>query len=183
VIDPIDGTRAFMAGTPTWGVLVAAQAGSGPAIGIIDQPFTGERVSGVSNGSARHARWRRGAETRPLAVRPCATLGAATLFTTFPEIGTAAEREGFAAVAAQCRLVRYGLDCYAYALLAMGCIDLVIEAGLQPYDVAAPIAVIEGAGGIVTDWQGNPAHGGGRIVAAGDTRAHAAALAMLRAVP
>lgn len=183
IIDPIDGTRAFMAGTPTWGVLIAAQAGAGPAVGVIDQPFTGERFVGVSNGIARYAQWQRGPERRPLSVRPCAALGAATLFTTFPEIGTAAEREGFASVAAQCRLVRYGLDCYAYALLAMGCIDLVIEAGLQAYDVAAPIAVIEGAGGIVTDWRGRPAYGGGRLVAAGDARVHAAALAVLSTVP
>jgi histidinol phosphatase-like enzyme (inositol monophosphatase family) len=178
-VDPIDGTRGFMAGTPTWGVLIAADAGGAPLVGIIDQPFTGERFTGLTADPGRGCTWARGTERRPLACRPCATLAEATLFTTFPEIGTAAERAAFARVAGAVRLTRYGLDCYAYALVAAGCVDLVIEAGLHPYDVAAPIAVIEAAGGIVTDWQGGPAHEGGRIVAAGDARVHAAALALL----
>ena len=179
-IDPIDGTRGFMAGTPTWGVLIAADAGDAPLVGVIDQPFTGERFTGMTDGPARGGVWTRGAETRPLACRPCATLADATLFTTFPEIGTVAERDAFARVAARARLTRYGLDCYAYALVAAGCVDVVIEAGLHAYDVAAPIAVIEAAGGIVTDWEGGPAHEGGRVVAAGDRRVHAAVLALLR---
>lgn len=178
-IDPIDGTRGYMAGTPTWGVLIAADAGGAPLVGVIDQPFTGERFTGLTTGPDRGCTWTRGAEHRALACRPCEGLAAATLFTTFPEIGTEAERRAFARVAGAVRLTRYGLDCYAYALVAAGCVDLVIEAGLHPYDVAAPIAVIEAAGGIVTDWQGRPAHGGGRIVAAGDARVHAAALALL----
>jgi histidinol phosphatase-like enzyme (inositol monophosphatase family) len=180
-IDPIDGTRGFMAGTPTWGVLIAADAGGPPLVGIIDQPFTGERFTGLATDPGRGCTWARGTEQRPLACRPCATLAEATLFSTFPEIGTAAERAAFGRVAGAARLTRYGLDCYAYALVAAGCVDLVIEAGLHPYDVAAPIAVIEAAGGIVTDWQGGPAHEGGRIVAAGDARVHAAALALLGA--
>ncbi len=85
----------------------------------------------------------------------------------------------FRRVADRARLVRYGLDCYGYALLAAGHVDLVIEAGLQPYDVAAPIAVIEAAGGVVTDWLGGPAHGGGTILAAGSPELHAEALALL----
>ena len=178
-IDPIDGTRGFMAGTPTWGVLIAADTGGAPLVGVIDQPFTGERFTGTTNGPTRGCAWSRGAETRPLACRPCTALADATLFTTFPEIGTEAERAAFSRVSARVRLTRYGLDCYAYALVAAGCVDLVIEAGLHPYDVAAPIAVIEAAGGIVTDWQGGPAHEGGRIVAAGDRRVHAEALALL----
>ncbi|GIX13050.1 MAG: histidinol-phosphatase [Paracoccaceae bacterium] len=178
VIDPVDGTRAFLSGTPTWGVLIAVDAGAGPVCGLIDQPWTGERFWG---GFGR-AEFTRGALRRPLGVRPCAELGSAILFTTFPEIGSAAERAAFAEVSARCRLTRYGLDCYAYALLALGMIDLVIEAGLQPYDVAAPIAVIEAAGGIVTDWRGGPAHGGGRILAAGDRRLHERALAILSRV-
>ena len=98
---------------------------------------------------------------RMLATRPGRPLSEAILFTTFPELGTEAERAAFQAVTGQVRLTRYGMDCYAYALLACGQIDLVIEAGLQPYDIQAPIAVIEAAGGIVTDWRGGPAHGGG----------------------
>lgn len=178
-IDPIDGTRGFMAGTPTWGVLIAADAGGPPLVGIVDQPFTGERFTGVTHGAGRGCTWARGNERRSLACRPCGSLAEATLFTTFPEIGTEAERAAFLRVASAVRLTRYGLDCYAYALVAAGCIDLVIEAGLHAYDVAAPIAVIEAAGGIVTDWEGRPAHEGGRIVAAGDARVHAAALEML----
>ncbi|HIP23736.1 MAG TPA: histidinol-phosphatase, partial [Rhodobacteraceae bacterium] len=96
-----------------------------------------------------------------------------------PEVGTAKEGAAFAAVSAECKLTRYSLDCYAYALLAMGQIDLVIEAQLNAYDVQGPIGVVQGAGGIVTDWQGNPAHSGGQIIAAGDARAHAAALEIL----
>jgi histidinol phosphatase-like enzyme (inositol monophosphatase family) len=175
VIDPIDGTRSYMAGTPTWGVLIGLDAGAGPVLGVIDQPWTGERFTG----GLGVARLDRGGESWPLGVRACPSLAAATLFSTFPEVGSPAERAGFEAVRDRVRLTRYGLDCYAYALVALGQIDLVIEAGLAPYDVAAPIAVIEAAGGLVTDWQGGPAHAGGRVLAAGDRRAHAEALAIL----
>jgi fructose-1,6-bisphosphatase/inositol monophosphatase family enzyme len=109
-------------------------------------------------------------------------LAQATVFTTFPEVGTPQDRAGFEAVAQAAQLTRYGMDCYAYALLAAGQIDLVIEAGLQAYDICAPIAVIEAAGGIVTDWQGRPAHAGGRILAAAGAVQHAAALAILSKV-
>ncbi len=180
VIDPIDGTRAFLSGTPSWGVLIALSDATGPRLGVIDQPWTGERFLG-GLGAARldspHGRSR-------LATRSPRPLAEAILFTTFPEIGSAAERAAFERVARDVRLTRYGLDCYAYALIAAGQIDLVIEAGLHPYDVAAPIAVIEAAGGIVTDWQGGPAHdtarSGGRILAAANPQVHAAALALLR---
>jgi histidinol phosphatase-like enzyme (inositol monophosphatase family) len=179
VLDPIDGTRAFIAGAPTWGVLVALNDGARPVIGIVDQPFTGERFEGVVAGGARRARWTRGAEGRPLATRACPRLDDAVLFTTFPEIGTAAERAAFERVRDRARLTRYGLDCYAYALLAAGCVDLVIEAGLQPYDVQALIPLIEGAGGTITDWAGGDCQHGGRVLAAGDPRLHAAAMALL----
>ncbi|WP_118135361.1 histidinol-phosphatase [Oceanicella sp. SM1341] len=175
VLDPIDGTRAYISGCPSWGVLIGLDAGAGPVLGIVDQPWTGERFIGGFG----TARMERGGAARPLGVRPCAELAAATLFTTFPEVGTPAERAGFEAVRDRVRLTRYGLDCYAYALIALGQVDLVIEAGLQPYDVQGPIGVIEAAGGIVTDWQGGPAHRGGRVLAAGDARVHAAALELL----
>ncbi len=179
VLDPIDGTRGFLSGTPTWGVLIAVCDASGPIYGLIDQPFIGERFDG-GWGVARYA-GPRGAGA--LGTRPARPLAEAILFTTFPEIGSATERAGFEAVARDVRLTRYGMDCYAYALLAAGQIDLVIEAGLQSYDICAPIAVIEAAGGIVTDWTGGPAHGGGRVVAAANREVHAAALERLRAVP
>ncbi len=176
VLDPIDGTRGYLSGTPTWGVLIAVQAETGPIFGIIDQPFTGERfIGGFGMGV-----WQRGEARRPLKSRPCAALSQAILFSTFPEVGTADEGEAFKAVASQAQLVRYGTDCYAYGLLALGQIDLVIEAGLQNYDIQAPIAVIEAAGGIVTNWQGGPCWNGGRVLAAGDRAAHAAALEILK---
>jgi histidinol phosphatase-like enzyme (inositol monophosphatase family) len=175
VLDPIDGTRSFMSGGPTWGVLIGLDAGDGPVLGVIDQPWTGERFLG---GLGR-AEMRRGGDSVPLGVRACAGLDAAVLYTTDPGIGSPAERAGFAAVRERALLTRYGYDCYAYALLALGQVDLVIESSLQTYDIQGPQAVIEAAGGIVTDWQGGPAHRGGRVIAAGDARVHAAALAIL----
>jgi len=170
VLDPIDGTRAFMAGAPSWGTLIGLLDSDGRALhGVIDQPFTGERFEG-------------GLAPASLAGRPIRTRGAvpldqATLMTTFPEMG--ADEVAFRRVAARVRLTRYGLDCYAYALLAMGQVDLVIESGLQSYDIVAPIAVIEAAGGIVTDWQGGRAEAGGRVLAAATPELHAAALDLL----
>ncbi len=175
VLDPIDGTRGFLSGTPTWGVLIALADAEGPLLGIIDQPYIGERFCG-GQGVAQVA----GPTGRaPLATRPARPLAEAILFTTFPEVGTAAEGAAFRRVVARARLTRYGMDCYAYALIAAGQVDLVIEAGLQAYDVMAPIAVIEAAGGIVTDWQGGPAHQGGQVLAAANAGVHAEALALL----
>jgi histidinol phosphatase-like enzyme (inositol monophosphatase family) len=179
VIDPIDGTRAFISGTASWGVLVALCDADGPIYGLIDQPYIGERFEGGFGRSQVTGPM----GTAPLATRGTADLGAATLFSTFPEIGTAAERAGFEAVRDRVRLTRYGMDCYAYALVAAGHVDLVIEAGLAAYDIAAPIAVIEAAGGIVTDWRGRPVHQGGRALAAANPAIHAAALSILRDVP
>lgn len=178
VLDPIDGTRGFITGTPTWGVLIAVSDKNGPIFGMIDQPYIGERFWG-GFGDARMT----GPQgERRLAVRGNRALSEAMLFTTFPEIGSAADRRGFEAVARHVRLVRYGMDCYAYALLAAGQIDLVIEAALSNYDIQGPIGVIEAAGGIVTDWQGGPAHNGGRALAAAGEEQHAAALAILREI-
>lgn len=175
VLDPIDGTRGFLAGTPTWGILVAVSDETGPIYGVIDQPYIGERFrGGLGEASLDGPMGRRGLATR--APRP---LGEAILFTTFPEIGTAAEEQAFRRLAPAVRLTRYGMDCYAYALVALGQVDLVVEAGLHAYDIHAPIAVIEAAGGIVTDWQGGPAHAGGQVIAAANREVHAAALAHL----
>jgi histidinol phosphatase-like enzyme (inositol monophosphatase family) len=175
VIDPIDGTRAFVSGTPTWGVLIALADATGPIYGVIDQPFIGERFEG-GFGRAEVAG---PMGVRPLATRATSALEEAVLFTTFPELGTARERAGFEAVRDRVKLTRYGLDCYAYALVAAGHIDLVIEAGLQSYDIAAPIAVIQAAGGVVTDWRGGPVFSGGRALAAANPAIHSAALAIL----
>ncbi|MFD2174221.1 inositol monophosphatase family protein [Rhodobacter lacus] len=181
VLDPIDGTRGYMSGTPTWGVLIAlSEEGDttpgAPLLGVIDQPYIGERFVG-GFGAARVTG---PLGTARLAARPARALSEAVLFSTFPEVGTPAEGAAFARLSRQVKLTRYGTDCYAYALIAAGQIDLVVEAGLQPYDVAAPIAVIEAAGGIVTDWQGGPAYAGGQVLAAANADIHAAAMAVLK---
>jgi len=178
VLDPIDGTRAFLSGAPTWGILIAVSDGNGPIYGVIDQPYIGERFEGGFAGARMHGP-QGPRDLRVLGDRP---LGEAILFTTFPEVGSAEEGAAFRAVSDKVRLTRYGMDCYAYAMLAAGQIDLVIEAGLNAYDVQAPIAVIEAAGGIVTDWRGGPAHDGGRVVAAAGREQHAAALEVLSKV-
>jgi len=175
VLDPIDGTRGFVSGTPTWGVLIAVGGEQGPVLGMIDQPYIQERFWGADGSAVM----RGPLGERALATRLSRPLADSILFTTFPEVGTKAERAGFEAVAKQVKLVRYGMDCYAYALLAAGQIDLVIEAGLNSYDVQAPIGLIEAAGGIVTDWSGQPVHEGGRVVAAANAEIHLAALEIL----
>ncbi|HVG47665.1 MAG TPA: inositol monophosphatase family protein [Rubellimicrobium sp.] len=175
VLDPIDGTRGYISGTPTWGVLIAVSDAEGPIFGIIDQPYIGERFcGGLGEASVVGPLGTLGLRTaRP---RP---LAEATILTTFPEIGTPEEHRAFRRVADRARLVRYGMDCYGYALLAAGQVDLVIEAGLQPYDVQAPIAVVTAAGGVATDWEGRPAHNGGRLLAAANPELHATAMALL----
>ncbi len=176
VLDPIDGTRGYLSGTPTWGVLISVADASGPIYGIIDQPFIGERFEGgLGRAEVNGPMGRRLLRSR--APRP---LDQAILFSTFPEVGTPDEAAAFRRVVPKVRLTRYGMDCYAYALIAAGQIDLVIEAGLQAYDVQAPIAVIEAAGGIVTDWDGRPCPHGGRVLAAANPEVHAAALALLQ---
>ena len=177
VLDPIDGTRGFISGTPTWGVLISLNDASGPLYGIIDQPYIGERFEG---GFGR-ATVTGPMGTSDLGVVASGSLSDATLFTTFPELGTEAERQAFEVVRDRVKLTRYGCDCYAYALLAAGLIDLVIEAGLQSYDIAAGVAVIQAAGGTITNWEGGPAHTGGRAIAASSPELHAEALALLQA--
>ena len=179
VLDPIDGTRGFISGTPTWGVLIALEKiDHGPVFGMIDQPYIGERFWGGMGFARMSGPHGDGA----LQVRSGKSLSEATIFTTFPEVGSQIEKSAFHAVAQRTRLTRYGMDCYAYALLAAGQIDLVIEAGLNAYDIQAPIAVIQAAGGIVTDWTGGPAHLGGRVVAAASVELHAQALSILQEV-
>ena len=147
-----------------------------PVYGMMHQPFIGERFTGDGNS----ARYRGPAGERKLLTRRCAQLKNATLFTTNPALMTKPERALFEKVEAKARLSRYGGDCYAYCMVAGGFVDLVIETGLKPHDIVALVPIIEGAGGIVTDWTGGPAAKGGRIIAAGDKRVHAEALALLQ---
>jgi myo-inositol-1(or 4)-monophosphatase len=175
VLDPIDGTRGYISGTPTWGVLIAVNAGAAPLFGVIDQPYVQERFAGgfgVAELDGPHGQ-------TALATRSVKSLSEAVIFTTFPEVGTTIEGLAFHDLARQTKLTRYGMDCYAYALLALGQIDLVVEAGLSSYDIQAPIAVVEAAGGTITNWQGGPAHDGGRVIAAGSKKLHEIALEIL----
>ncbi len=177
VLDPIDGTKSFISGMPAWGTLIALAHFGEPVFGMMHQPFIGERFSG--DGGA--ANYRGPAGARALHVRPCARLADAVMFTTSPMLMSAADRAAFSRVEDAVKLSRYGGDCYAYCMLAAGHVDLVIETGLKPHDIAALVPIIAGAGGIVTTWDGGPAAAGGRIVAAGDKRVHQAAMDVLTA--
>jgi len=177
VIDPIDGTRAFIAGLPTWCVLIALCDETGPRLSVIDQPFTGERFIGVTGESAffEHGGMRRPMRTRE-GVR---CINEAILSTTDPGLFSGAERAAFDALGARARVRRFGLDAYGYAALALGGVDLVIENGLKPWDVGALIPVVSGAGGVITDWRGGACHRGGQVVAASSADLHAEALETL----
>ena len=175
VLDPIDGTKSFIAGFPIWGTLIGLLHRGSPVFGMMHQPYIGERFSG--DGGA--ARYKGPSGERKLAVRRCASLKEATSFTTSPLLMNSADRAAFSRVEAEVRLTRYGGDCYSYCMLAAGHLDLVIETELKPYDIAALIPIITGAGGVVTTWEGKPAQNGGRIIAAGDPRVHEAAMKVL----
>lgn len=172
VLDPIDGTRAFIAGLPTWTVLIALEIAARPRIGLIDQPHIGERFVGWPGGAAYY----RADETRPLVVSRCDRLDQAIMASTDPYLFEGAERRAFEDVRDRVRLCRFGFDAYAYAMLAAGGIDLVIESGLQVYDVQALIPVVTGAGGVVTNWSGGDASAGGQVVAAATPELHEQAL-------
>lgn len=177
VLDPIDGTRGFVMGLLHWGTLVALFDGRRPIVGVIHQPVLGETFAG----DGATATYTRGGEHRPLATRPCGELDAALAGTTTPEMFSAGRQtEAFDRIRHRVRGMRYGTDCYLYAMLALGHADLVIETDLKPYDVQALIPIVEGAGGVITDWSGgNPAMGGD-VLATGDARLHELALAELR---
>ncbi len=175
LLDPIDGTKSFISGMPAWGTLIALTRAGKPVFGMVHQPFIGERFSGDGLAAA----YRGPAGDRALRVRSCASLADAILYTTSPRLMKAGDRASFSKVEEVVRLSRYGGDCYSYCMLAAGYVDLIIETELKPYDVAALIPIIQGAGGIITTWNGGAAEPGGRIVAAGDRRTHAAALELL----
>jgi myo-inositol-1(or 4)-monophosphatase len=176
VIDPIDGTRAFILGLPLWGTLIGLTRNGSPLIGLMDQPFIGERFwSGASEAFYRH-----GGATKPMRTRSCASLDAALLANTSTDFFTTEdEHRRFENLTRAVRLRRFGGDCYNYCMLALGQIDLVVEAGLKPYDILPLIPIIERAGGIVSSWEGGDPRGGGRVVAAGDARIHEAAIKLL----
>jgi myo-inositol-1(or 4)-monophosphatase len=176
VLDPIDGTRAFITGRHEWGSLIALEEDARPTLGIIDQPVLGERFCGVDG----MAFLRAGGADSPMRVRPCARIEDAVLCATHPsEHFERDERAAFGRVADAVRMTRFGGDCYIFAALALGFVDLVVESGLRRWDVAALIPVVEGAGGIMTSWSGRPCNEGGRVLAASDERVHAAALKLL----
>jgi myo-inositol-1(or 4)-monophosphatase len=177
VLDPIDGTKSFISGMPVWGTLIGLLKDGAPVYGMMHQPFIRESFTG----DGATARYRGPAGDRKLHTRSCASLAEATVFTTSPLLMNEADRALFARVEGKARLSRYGGDCYAYCMVAAGFADLVIETNLKPHDVVALIPIIEGAGGIVTTWEGGPAAKGGRIIAAGDKRVHAEAMAVLAA--
>ena len=176
VLDPIDGTRAFIAGQPMWGTLIGLEHEGKPVLGVLDQPFLRERFTGCGGKSEM----RNSAGVSPLVARTCERLADAVICTTHPMVHFGdRERKMYWRVERACRLSRYGGDCYAYAMLAAGHIDLVVESGLKPYDIVALIPIIEGAGGVITSWSGGDASGGGNVIAASDRRVHEEALAIL----
>ena len=178
VLDPVDGTRAFIAGLPLWTTLIGLRHQGRPVLGSIGQSFLDEIYLGHAGGS----RLLRGGTSRPLKVRPCPELTGALIATTDPEACfTGAERAAWTQVRAAARLARLGCDAYAYAMVAAGTMDLVIEAGLKSWDIEAAIPVIAGAGGLTTDWRGDPVgQHGGQIVIAGDRACLDEALVALR---
>ncbi|MEP1209578.1 MAG: histidinol-phosphatase [Rhizobiaceae bacterium] len=176
IIDPIDGTRAFISGIPVWGTLIGLYDDGVPIAGVMDQPFTRERYMAV-DGKARLAI---GGETSsPLRSGSVTALDQATLMTTSPHLLESPQDRAYFDVERRVKLFRYGCDCYAYCLLAAGQVDLVIESGLNVYDIAALIPIIEGAGGLVTSWSGGDASQGGTILAAANAELHAQAMNVL----
>ena len=177
VIDPIDGTRAFIAGLPTWGTLIGLYHQGRAVMGVMDQPFTGERF--LADG--QEARYDGPGGARVMKTSACARLEQAIVFTTSPRIIQSPALERYDRLESHCRLARYGTDCYAFALVASGFADIAIESGLKPYDIAALIPLVEQAGGIVTSWEGGRPEQGGDIIAAANADLHAEALAVLNA--
>jgi histidinol phosphatase-like enzyme (inositol monophosphatase family) len=175
VLDPIDGTRSFISGLPVWGTLIGLLKEGLPILGMMAQPFTGERYTGDGNRA-----WYSGpGGARSLSSRSCPALGEASLFTTSPTLFNQADRAAYDRIESAARFARYGLDCYAYCMIAAGHGDVVIETELQAYDIVGLIPIIEGAGGRVTSWSGGSPAAGGSIVAAGDHHLHATILDLL----
>ena len=178
VLDPIDGTKRFTTGHAQFGTLIALLHRGRPILGVIDMPQLDERWLGAAGRPTTHRDRRGSHEAR---TRPCAELASATLYTTAPQMFEGADYEAFERLRETVKTGLYGGECYAYGLLASGYNDLVIEADMDPYDYLSHVAVVAGAGGVVTDWQGAPLGLGsdGRILAAGNAALHRAALDLL----
>ena len=176
VLDPIDGTRSFITASPLWGTLIGVLEGARVVLGMIDMPVLGERWVGQTG---------LGAHRNGVAVRAsgCMEIAQARIVTTSPDIFNAADWQAFDALSRRCAMRRFGGDCYGYAQLAGGTVDLVVETGLQPYDYLGPAGLIEAAGGLITDWEGRALglQSDGRVVAAATPELHRQALAALAA--
>ncbi len=181
VIDPIDGTRAFLAGSKEWGTLIALCEGGIPILGILDQPFTGERWVGVADGSATYSIHEHGRKTEDLITHGCPSLSAARISTTSGNHFTLEQANAYVKLAKKCAKATEGGDCYAYGMIARGQRDLVVDAGLKPYDILALVPIIEAAGGAITSWDGQPITltNFSTVLAAGDPSLHKEALAIL----
>ena len=175
VLDPIDGTKSFVTGKPLFGTLISLTHRGIPVIGIIDQPVLGERWLGIAGEPARF-------NGQIIKTRACARLADAWLYATTPQMFVGESLTAYDRLAGSVKFPLYGADCYAYGMLAAGWTDLVCEASLKPYDWCALAPIVEGAGGRITDWEGRPLTitSGGRVLAAGDARMHAEAMARLK---
>ncbi len=176
--DAIDGTRSFISGSPAWGTLVGIMHDQRPLAGVVHVPYLRESFCGGPSGA-----WmQRDGQRTGLRCRPCGALGEAILYCTHPATFTDdADRRAFARVAARCRLLRYGGDCYSYCMLALGQVDLIIEGSLQPYDIIPIIPIVTAAGGVISNARGETAQHGGVIVAAANAALHQQALALMQA--
>lgn len=175
VLDPIDGTRSFITGSPLWGTLIGVMEGDRIVFGMVDMPVLKERWVGQGGVATRNG--------TPVRVRDCTRVAEARIVTTSPDIFNAADWTAFDRLSRACAMRRFGGDCYGYAQLAGGTIDLVVETGLQPYDYLGPTGLIEAAGGLVTDWEGRPLglKSDGRVIAAATPALHREALDLLNA--
>lgn len=176
VIDPIDGTRAFISGLPVWGTLVGLTVDGEAVAGLMSQPFTGELFYADARGSFYEGP----GGNRRLQTRKTTVLAEATMFTTTPALFRGVARNRYDELEKMVRLARYGTDCYAFAMIAAGTVDIVADPGLQSYDIVGLIPIIEMAGGVVTTFEGGPAEPGGDIIAAATPELHALAMERLR---
>ncbi|KQX22166.1 histidinol-phosphatase [Variovorax sp. Root434] len=180
VLDPIDGTRSFITGSPLWGTLIGVLEGGRVVLGMVDMPVLEERWIGHNPKDGGKGATRDG---QPVRASGCTEVAKARIVTTSPDIFAPADWAAFDRLSRQCAMRRFGGDCYGYAQLAGGTIDLVVETGLQPYDYLGPAGLIEAAGGVITDWQGQPLglKSDGRVIAAATPELHRQAMAILSA--
>ena len=171
IIDPVDGTKAFISGIPTWGILLSLIKDNEPVLGVIYQPFTGELFWGGFGQSFKKTSIKKG-NPQSINVRKCEDISSAIVATSSPIIPGLSFQTSLAKIMKLSKLDRYGLDCYAYAMLADGNIDAVIEFGLQEYDIRAPEAIVLSAGGIISNLDGSYPLTGGNVIASGDSRVH-----------